>query len=127
MNNLVLDTDIFIDLLRGFEKAKRYFEELNREDNIIYYSAVTEIELVSGKECNKIEKKAEIIKILSQFSKIPVDNKIAIKAGDFRREYGTAFTDAVIAATAFAMKAKLVTRNANDFKNIKEITLKVPY
>ena len=127
MNNLVLDTDIFIDMLRGFEKAEKYFEELNREDNIVYYSAVTEVELISGKECNKIEKRAEIIKILSQFSKIPVDNRIAIKAGDFRREYGTAFTDAVIAATAFAMKATLITRNVDDYKKIKEINLKVPY
>ena len=127
MNNLVLDTDIFIDLLRGFEKAKKYFEELGREDNIVHYSAVTEIELISGKECNKIDKKAEIIKLLSQFSKIPVDNRIAVKAGDFRREYGVAFTDATIAATAFAMKADLVTRDAEDYKKIKEITLKIPY
>ena len=127
MNNFVLDTDVFIDLLRGFEKAKKYFEELNKEDNVVYYSAITEVELISGKECRKIEKKAEIIKILSQFSEIPVDKRIAIKAGDFRREYGTAFTDAVIAATAFAMRANLVTRNVNDFQNIKEITIKIPY
>ncbi|MBS3105771.1 type II toxin-antitoxin system VapC family toxin [Candidatus Woesearchaeota archaeon] len=127
MNNLVLDTDIFIDLLRGFEKAKKYFEELNREDNIIYYSAVTEVELISGKECNKIEKKAEIVEILSQFSKIPVDNRIAVKAGDFRREYGTAFADAVIAATAFVMKANLISRNIDDYRKIEEITLRVPY
>ena len=127
MNNLVLDTDIFIDLLRGFEKAKEYFEELDKEDSIVYYSAVTEVELISGKECRKIEKKTEIIKILSQFSKIPVDNRIAVKAGDFRREYGTAFADAVVAATAFAMKANLITRNAEDYRKIKEITLKVPY
>ncbi len=127
MNSLVLDTDIFIDLLRGFEKAKKYFEELNREDNIVYYSAVTEIELISGKECRKIEKKAEIVEILSQFSKIPVDNRIAVKAGDFRREYGTAFADAVIAATAFFMKANLITRNVGDYKKIKEVTVKIPY
>jgi predicted nucleic acid-binding protein len=127
MNNLILDTDIFIDLLRGFEEAKKYFEELNKEDNVIYYSAVTEIELISGKECNRIDKKAEIIKILSQFSKIPVDNKIAVKAGDFRREYSAAFTDATIAATAFLMKADLITRDVDDYKRIKEITIKVPY
>jgi len=127
MNNLVLDTDIFIDFLRGFEKAKKYFEELDRGDNLIYYSAVTEIELISGQECKRLDKKAEIIKILSQFSKISVDNRIALKAGDFRREYGVAFTGATIAATAFAMKANLVTRDVDDYKKIKEITLKVPY
>ena len=127
MNNLVLDTDIFIDLLRGFEKAKIHFEELRNKDYIIYFSAITEIELISGKECNKIEKKAEIIKILSHFSKIPVENNIAVKAGDFRRQYGVAFTDATIAATAFFMKADLVTRNVQDYKKIKEVRLRVPY
>ena len=127
MNSLVLDTDVFIDLLRGFEKAKKYFEELDKEDSVIYYSAITEVELISGKECRKIEKKAEIIKILSQFLKIPVDNRIAVTAGDFRREYCTAFTDAIIAATAFAMKSTLITRNAKDYEKIKEVKVKVPY
>ncbi len=55
MNTIVLDTDLFIDLLRGFEKAIEYFERLREEDYIIYFSAITEIELISGKECNKIE------------------------------------------------------------------------
>lgn len=127
MNNLVLDTDIFVDLLRGFEKAKIFFDELKSQNIFVYYSAVTEIELISGKDCDKIEKKAEILKILSNFSKIPVDNKVAIKAGDFRRIYGAAFTDATIAATAFFMKADLATRNVDDYKKIKEIRLKVPY
>ena len=127
MNNVVIDTDIFVDFLRGFEKAKKYFEELKNEDIVVYYSAITEIELISGKECNKIEKKAEILYILSNFSKIPVDNKVAVKAGDFRRAYGAAFTDAAIAATAFLMKADVVTRDVNDYKRIKKITVRVPY
>ena len=127
MNNLVLDTDIFIDLLRGFEKAKKYFEELNKEDSIVYYSAVTEVELISGKECNKIEKKAEILKILANFNKVFVSNEIAVKAGDFSRVYNVETADAIIAATAFLMKANLVTRDVSDYKKIKEITLKVPY
>ena len=127
MNNLILDTDIFVDLLRGFEKAEKYFKELNKDGNIVYYSAITEAELISGKECKKIEKRAEIIEILAQFSKINVDNRIAVKSGDFRREYGTSFPDAVIAATAFAMKAKLITRNVEDYKRIEEITVNAPY
>ena len=127
MNNIVLDTDIFVDFLRGFEKARIFFDELKKEDYIIYFSAVTEAELISGKECNKIERKAEILSILANFNKVLVSNEIAIKAGDFCRISNVETADAIIAATAFAMKAKLVTRNVNDFKNIKEITLKVPY
>ena len=63
MNNVVLDTDIFVDFLRGFEKARIFFEGLKKEDYVVYFSAVTETELISGKECNKIERKAEILNI----------------------------------------------------------------
>ncbi|MBI3035922.1 PIN domain-containing protein [Candidatus Woesearchaeota archaeon] len=127
MNNIVLDTDIFIDFLRGFEKAKIFFEEIKNEEYLVYFSAVTETELISGKECNKIERKAEILKILANFNKVLVSNEIAIKAGDFSRIHNVETADAIIAATAFAMKAKLITRNADDYKNIREVTLKVPY
>lgn len=127
MNNIVLDTDIFVDFFRSFEKALRYFEELKDSDNIVYYSAVTEAELISGKECDKIDKKMKILDFLSNFAKVNVNNEIAIKAGDISRISNVETADAIIAATAFFMKANLVTRNVNDYKNIKEITLKVPY
>lgn len=127
MNNIVLDTDIFVDFLRGFEKAKRFFEEIRQDNLIVYFSAVTETELLSGNECNKIERKAEILSILANFNKVLVSNEIAIKAGDFSRVYNVETADAIIAATAFAMKANLVTRNVDDYRQIKEITIKVPY
>lgn len=127
MNNLVLDTDIFVDFLRGFEKAKKFFEEIKNGDYVIYFSAVTEAELISGKECNKIERKAEILKILENFNKVLVSNEIAIKAGDFSRVYNVETADAIIAATSFFMKADLVTRDVEDYKRVKEISLKVPY
>lgn len=127
MNNIVLDTDIFVDFLRGFDKVIRYFKELKDGNDIIYYSAITEAELISGSECNKIERKATIIEFLSNFTKVPVINEIAIKAGDFSRIHNVETADAVIAATAFAMKATLVTRNIDDYKKIKAIKVKVPY
>ena len=127
MRNVVLDTDIIVDFLRGFEKAKNLFEKIKEETDVIYFSAVTESELISGKECNKVERKTEILNLLSNFSKVAVVNEIAIKAGDFSRVYDVETADAIIAATAFLMKADLITRNRSDFEKIKEITLKVPY
>ena len=127
MRNAVLDTDIFVDFLRGFEKAKNFFEKIKEESDVIYFSAVTESELISGKECNKIERRAEILEILSNFTKVSIVNQIAVKAGDFTRIYNIEIPDSIIAATAFVMKADLISRNAKDFENIKEITLKVPY
>ena len=127
MINVVLDTDIFVDFLRGFEKAKNFFEKIKEESDVIYFSAVTESELISGMECNKAERKTEILNLLSNFAKVSVINEIAIKAGDFSRVYNVETADAIIAATAFLMKANLITRNRGDFEKIKEITIKVPY
>ena len=127
MKNIVLDTDIFIDFFRKFERAMGYFEDLKKIDGVVYFSAVTEAELISGKECNKIERKARILDFLSNFAKVPVVNEIAVKAGDFSRIHNIETADAIIAATAFLMKADLITRDLDDYKRIKEITLKVPY
>lgn len=127
MNNIVLDTDIFVDFLRGLEKAKNFFEKIRDDDYVVYFSAITETELISGKECNTIEKRTEILNLLTHFTKISVDNEIAIKAGDFSRAYNVETPDSIIAATAFIMKANLATRNFKDYKRISVIKLKVPY
>ncbi len=125
MKRIVIDSDIYIDYLRGDLKAKRFFERI-RED-MVFFSAITEAELLSGKECNKIEKRALVLEVLRNGTKIPVENRIAEKAGTFRRVYNTNLQDALIAATAFVMKAKLVTRNIKDFKKIKETSVVKPY
>ena len=127
MNNILLDTDILVDYFRKYEKAQRFFEELRKIDCVVYFSAITETELLAGKECNVIEIRTKLLDFLSNFTKISVNNQIAMKAGDFRRRYMIKTPDAIIAATAFATKSDLVTRNAEDYKKIKEITLKIPY
>ena len=127
MNNLVLDTDIFVDYFRKYAKAEKFFEKLRSEDNITYFSAITEVELISGNECNNFEVKAKLLNFLSNFTKISVNNKIAVKAGDFKRIHGVKMPDAIIAATAFAMKAKLITRNAKDYSRIDEVQVSIPY
>lgn len=127
MNNILLDTDILVDYFRKYEKAQRFFEELRKIDCVVYFSAITETELLAGKECNAIEIRARLLDFLSNFTKISVNNPIAMKAGDFRRVHGIKTADAIIAATAFFMKANLITRNAADYKGVKEINVKVPY
>mgnify|MGYP001594034131 FL=1 len=127
MKPVVIDTDIFIDYFRKFEKSVKFFEDVRNKDYLIYFSAVSETELVSGEECNRAEVKSKLLNFLSNFNKVFIDNQIAVRAGDFRRLHNIKMPDALIAATAFIMKADLITRNVNDFKDIKEITIKIPY
>ena len=120
----LLDTDIFIDFFQGIPEAVRFFRE--NADEIIF-SSITEAELLAGRICDHQSEKEKVLHLLAQFEKIPVDNPLVQIAGDFRRKYDIELPDALIAASTFMVGAQLITRNARDFKKVKEITVKVPY
>lgn len=121
--NLV-DTDIFVDFFQGVPEA---FVFINQNKENIVFSAITEAELLSGKQCTDPRQKEMVIHVLTQFEKIPVDNPLVQVAADFRRKYALKLPDALIAATAFTLGYSLVTRNSDDFKKVKEITVREPY
>jgi len=50
-----------------------------------------------------------------------VDEDVADKAIELKREANIKLADAVIAATALLNKMKLATRNVDDFIHIKEL------
>ncbi|MBI2102751.1 type II toxin-antitoxin system VapC family toxin [Candidatus Woesearchaeota archaeon] len=119
----IVDTDIFIDLFRGLELSRQFFAE-NEE---IIFSAITEAELLSGQQCKDAAVREKILHFLSQFEKITVGNPLVQIAADFRRKYGIALPDAIIAASAFVHNATLITRNLKDFQKIREIKVEKPY
>ena len=121
----VIDSDIFIDYLRSYPLSKRFFEEL--EPGKVLFSAVTEAELLSGKDCNDETSMNETLRLLNAYTKIEVTNEIAKKAGELRRVFGIQMQDALIAATAMLNNAKLATRNVRDFQRIKGLMIQKPY
>lgn len=122
----VIDSDIFIDALRGVEKAEKWLRK-TIENGDGAFSSITESELLSGKACNEREKRESLLHFLSLLEKIPVDNPVAQVAGDFSRKYNLLLPDAIIAASAFHTGSTLVTRNAKHFSGIEEIKLEIPY
>ncbi|MBI1968296.1 type II toxin-antitoxin system VapC family toxin [Candidatus Woesearchaeota archaeon] len=120
----VVDTDIFIDLFRGFAPAIKFFSE--HADEIVF-SSITEAELLAGQICNDATEKERVLHVLGQFEKIPADNPLVQIAGEFRRKYGCEIPDALIAASAFLTASPLVTRNIADFQRIKGIMVEKPY
>lgn len=122
---IVIDTDIFIDLFRNQEPAKRLFSSVDFSS--ILFSVITESEILAGKDCDSQSKKESMIHFLSGFTKMPVNNTIAQTAADFKRKYGLNLDDCLIAATAYHSVAVLYTRNEKDFSKIKEISIKIPY
>lgn len=115
---VLLDTDIFIDILREYPKSLKIFKDIVNGKIIAYYSAITEAELFSGEECKDTEKRNAVLKLLALCTKIKVDNEIARKAGELRRKFKVTLDDALIASSALLLKIPLMTRNVKDFKSL---------
>lgn len=118
----IIDSDIFIDAFRGVKKAEKWMKNAI-QDGDCAFSAITESELLSGKDCNDVNKRESLLHFLALFSKISVDNPITQIAGDFRRKYGISLPDAIIAASATHTKSLLITRNVKDFSKIENLKI----
>jgi predicted nucleic acid-binding protein len=123
---ILIDTNIFIDHLRNHKQAVSYMQSLVGKDNV-FFSAITETELLVGTENNNTEKRKLLLRLLYQWKKVSVANPLAKKAGDLAREHGMSVPDAIIAATALQEDAALITRNVKDFRKVEGIEIKTPY
>ena len=122
---VVIDSNIFIDHLRSYSPAVEFFRNLSSSS--VMFSALTETELIAGKSCNENNTRTIVLNMLNSFTKVDVNNPIALKAGDLSRIYGTDMPDSIIAATAIICKAELLTRNVKDFEKIKGLRVRSPY
>ncbi|MBL7160632.1 MAG: type II toxin-antitoxin system VapC family toxin [Candidatus Aenigmarchaeota archaeon] len=127
MKKVLIDTDILIDFLRKSEPAKKIIEDVINENIIGLVSVITEAELLSGKECNKTEKKHLVEELLLLMNKLEVGSAIAKKAGELRRTHNTPLVDSLIAASAIISNSVLYTRNIRHFQKIKGLKFVAPY
>jgi predicted nucleic acid-binding protein len=122
---MIFDTDIFIWVQRGNEKAAKL---INRSKER-FLSVYTYLELLQSAK-NK-QQHHYINDFLSSFSFVvlPLSGNIGHRALIYIQEYtlshGLRAGDAVIAATAAENRMTLVSSNAKHFKPIKELKLKV--
>jgi len=112
--DLLVDTDVFIDHLRG----ARAFDPAGHR---VHYSVITRAELFAGTTAT-----GAADTLLRPFQEIEVDRDIAERAGGLRRKTGIRLPDALIAATALAAGLALVTRNRRDFAGIEGLSLRAP-
>jgi predicted nucleic acid-binding protein len=114
MGDVLLDTDILIDFLRGNNKAEAFISA--RADRIIL-SAIVVAELYAGVK-GRAEREA-LDALVSLFRIVPVDVEIAKSGGLYQRDYGKShgvgLADAILAATAEAWKAELKTLNIKHY------------
>lgn len=121
MAKLLLDTNIIIDHLRGYQPARTFLIKLCSAGELII-SVITRMELYAGKNMGNPEVQAKVEDILSRFTVIPVTPLLAQRAGELLRDYrpqGLSPLDAIIAATALDHKASLITRNVKHYQAIE--------
>lgn len=112
---ILLDTDVFIDHLRGARP-------LVVDTNEAAYAVVTRCELFAGSHTDE----AIVAALLAPFRELLIDRAIAERAGRIRRSIGTPVADALIAGTALEHRLVLVTRNRRHFENIPGLQLAPP-
>ena len=115
MADLLVDTDVFIDHLRGHHA-------LRSGDDSLSYSTITRSELYAGTSANE----DEVGLLLSPFRELAVDRQVAAMAGRIRRTAGARTPDALIAGTALVHGLTLVTRNAAAFEGIPRLRVRAP-
>lgn len=107
---IVLDTNAVIYYLQGDRRCAAVIDERRRRDAMVAISTITELEVLSFPQLDDM-KLLMIGAWLSGLTIIPVDSSLASIAAGLRRAYRLKSPDAIIAATALAHKAALVTRD----------------
>jgi hypothetical protein len=122
---MIFDTDIFIWVQRGSEKAASLMQRVENK----FLSVQTYMELLQCAQ-NKTQHKyvKDFISSIN-FMVLPLTENIGHRASIYIEEYtlssGLSSGDAIIAATAVENNMALVSSNAKHFKVIKDLELKV--
>jgi toxin FitB len=111
---LLVDTDVLIDHLRGTSRLVAPAERLA-------VSVVTRCELFAGSD-----EAARLQAFLDPMEELPVDAQVAELAGLTRRRTGIATPDALIAATALHHGPPVMTRNRRHFERVRDPRVLTP-
>jgi hypothetical protein len=116
----LFDSDILIDYLQGFEKAKQEIERYSEK----CISLVSWMEVMVGAETNQ---EIQVCRqFLGSFILCPITLEIANRAVILRKKYRLKLPDAILLATAYQENCLFVTRNIKDF-SFSDPHLRIPY
>ena len=120
----MVDTDVLIDYSRDQPQAVVFLEGTEQP---LAISAITVAELHAGVRDG--EERRRLDAFVAAFEVLPLDRQPAQRAGFWRRQdgpsHGTGLADGLIAASAKAAGATLVTLNRRHFPMLAEVL--VPY
>ncbi len=132
---IVFDSDIFTLFAYGHDKVKKRYDEA---DDVFAVTVITWIEVLKGRTDSILkaadEKELRVAaermrhteSVLNDFAVLPVDDPAIAHFGKLSRHKKLAKmrrADMLIACVALGRRARLVTRNLKDFKDVPGLHL----
>jgi predicted nucleic acid-binding protein len=124
---LLLDTEPLIKLFakeNGWEAVQKILLRIESGEVEAAISIITLTEIyykyIHEKKADLAKARVENLKYATYLKKLGVDEKIAIKAGEFKGKYSIPIADSLISATAY-YNDSIVISDDLDFKKITEI------
>ena len=123
----LLDTSVAIDHLRGVRAANALLQQLIDADESIAASEVVRFELLAGVRDDEMD---QLEQFCATIEWVPVDEDVARAAGTLALQHRRAYqgiddVDYLIAGTALALGAEILTTNIRHFPMFPD--LKPPY
>lgn len=122
--NVVVDTSILIDHLRGGTKWD-FFLKTTSSESEVFIPTIVIFELFGGQSSKRVSVRESIEKIVIKLEILDLNSKIAKKAGELYREIGKHIgtQDYVIAASALEINGAVLTLNTKHFEKIPNLQI----
>ena len=117
----LLDSTILIDHLNGVAKATEWLSALQPEEAKLSVMTRAEVLTKAGDQWEAVTA------LLDEYSCLPIGPDEADLAAGIRNRYHMNLPDAFQAVLAQEEELILVTRDADDFKDVENLTVKIPY
>jgi predicted nucleic acid-binding protein len=114
---ILVDSDVIIAHLRGFQAAQAWLLSARQRTGRLAVSAASVVEVAGGMRSRE---RKEVTHLLASLHLVPVSERIAWRAADFMRTHrrahgGIGLGDYIVAATADVEGLDLATLNVRHF------------
>ncbi len=124
-NRFLIDTNILIYHTKGSQDSIDFLNDIIIQ-RLFNISILTKIEFL-GWDKHTHDGFIKCKQLIEHANIYAVDENIANKAIELRKETNIKLVDAVIASTALLNNLKLATRNVDDFKTIERLEIINPF
>ncbi|MGL4175365.1 MAG: type II toxin-antitoxin system VapC family toxin [Dermatophilaceae bacterium] len=125
---ILVDSDVLIAHLRGVERARDWLLDARQQTGPLAVSVVSVAEIAGGMRSGE---RREVTRLLDSLEPLPVDDAVAWRAAELRREYrrshaAIGIADYLIAATADVHGCRLATLNVKHFPMFADLAAPFP-